>query len=411
MPCETRQPRVDLRRARFLYHEVHLSFLLFLFRFSILLSIFSCQLLHTSGRWILNLNNQRIKLRCVKSAGHNEVSIPEVDAITAWVAKTVFVFKCARLTYFIDMALNPNQKVSDSFTVAASLIEAGSPLTALYTTAVTKNSWLSTANTCNTYDQMITSLGNHGIMVFLDNHNSHAGCCCHADLMDSTTDGKWLVAFRVWAQCCKSEYFNRANWLAGIGAMATFGKSYSNVIGPSLRNELRAVDMQDVNSHADWYSFIGQGTQAIHTTNPNSLIILGGVNYATDLSLLHSNPLDRSSLGNKVMWEFHSYTWSNSIAMNCPLYTTLMGNTAGYLVTQNQAYTGRSRLSEFGWAQTNLTAAENQNIVYLSTYMVDNDAERAYWDMQGSYYYRGDVVNYDESFSSNTARMGSDHDL
>lgn len=58
--------------------------------------------LHTSGRWILNASNQRVKLRCVNWAGHMEVNIPEglqhqpVATIAQWVASNGF--NCVRLT-------------------------------------------------------------------------------------------------------------------------------------------------------------------------------------------------------------------------------------------------------------------------------------------------------------------------
>ena len=328
--------------------------------------------------------------------GHGEVSIPEglqaqsVNTITSWIASAGF--NCVRLTYSIDMALNPNQKVSDSFNAAASATGAGSALTALYTTAVSKNSFLSSATTLGTYSQVITSLESHGIMVILDNHNSHAGWCC------STTDGNgwWPSGFGY--DAANSRYFDNAKWIQGLTAMANFGKQFSNVVGLSLRNEFRAVGSQDGNSHADWYKFVAQGAAAIHAANANALIMIGGVSYATDLSYLYSKPLDRSALGDKVVWEFHSYSWSNSVTGDCPAYTTSLGNVAGYLLTQGKSFTGPLWLSEFGWAQNGPTALEQKYISCLSAYMTNNDADWAYWALQGSYYYREGVVNYDEGF-------------
>ncbi|KAH8601621.1 glycosyl hydrolase family 5 protein/cellulase [Bisporella sp. PMI_857] len=367
-----------------------------IFLSSLLSSIVYAQTLHTSSRWILNSSNQRVKLRCVNWAGHGEVNIPEglqaqpVDKITSWIKSAGF--NCVRLTYSIDMALNPNQQVSASFTAAASSTGAGSSLTALYTTAVSKNSWLSSATTLSTYAKVITSLESVGIMVILDNHNSHAGWCC------STSDGNGWWASASGYNDANSRYFDTAKWLQGLTAMATFGKQFSNVVGLSLRNELRAVGSQDGNSHADWYNIVGQGASAIHTANPNALVIVGGVNYATDLGFLYSKPLDRSSLGDKVVWEFHTYSWSNSVTGDCPAYTTLLGNLAGYLLVQGKTYTGPLWLSEFGWAQNGPTALEQKYLACLSSYMTNNDADWAYWALQGSYYYREGVVNYDEGF-------------
>ncbi|KAL9625880.1 MAG: hypothetical protein Q9160_000201 [Pyrenula sp. 1 TL-2023] len=365
---------------------------------SILLSVTEGAVLHSSSRWILDSNNQRVKLRCVNWAGASEVNIPEglqwqpVDTTASWIASAGF--NCVRLTYSIDMALNPNQKVSDSFNAAASSTGAGSKLTALYNTAVSKNSFLSSASTRSTFGQVITSLGNHGIMVILDNHDSHASWCC------STTDGNGWWASASGYNADNSRYFDTNKWLSGLSAMATFSKAYSNVVGLSLRNELRAVGSQDQNSHADWYNFIAQGAKAIHAANSNALVVVGGVNYATDMSFLYSKPLDRSSLGlaDKLVWEFHSYAWSNSVTSDCSAYTTLLGNSAGYLLAQNKAYTGPLWLSEFGWAQVDTSPSESKYVDCLVKYMSGNDADWAVWALQGSYYVRDGTVNHDESY-------------
>ncbi|KAJ2964720.1 hypothetical protein NQ176_g10774 [Zarea fungicola] len=66
--------------------------------------------LHSSSRWILGADNQRVKLRCINWAGHLEVNVPEglhkqpVNYIASWIANQGF--NCVRLTYSIDMALN-----------------------------------------------------------------------------------------------------------------------------------------------------------------------------------------------------------------------------------------------------------------------------------------------------------------
>ncbi|KAI0793714.1 hypothetical protein C8Q74DRAFT_527170 [Fomes fomentarius] len=42
--------------------------------------------------------------------------------------------------------------------------------------------------------------------------------------------------------------------------------------------------MIQCNCPVDWYNFVGQGLDAIHSRNPNLLSVVGGVNYATDTS-------------------------------------------------------------------------------------------------------------------------------
>jgi endoglucanase len=364
------------------------------------LSIFANgQVLSTSSRWIVNSSGQRVKLRCVNWTGSTEARIPEglqwqpLATITAWIANNNF--NCVRLTYSIDMALNPKETVSAAFTAAASSTGAGSSLTSVYTTAVGKNPWLSSSTTLGAFGEVITSLGSHGIMVILDNHVSHASWCC------SNSDGNGWWASAAGYTAANSQYFIVADWLAGLKAMATFAKSYSNVIGLSLRNELRAVGSQDQNSHADWYTYVEQGISAIHGANANALVIVGGVNYALDLSFIYSKTLPKSTLGvtTKLVWEFHNYQWSGSGAgADCTTFKNNLGSNAGYLLTQNEAYTGPLWLSEFGWQQVGTSEAELQFAACLVTYMEGNDADWAVWALQGSYYVRSGTANYDESY-------------
>ena len=256
--------------------------------------------LHTSSRWILDASNKRVKLRCVNWAGHAEVQIPEglqhqpVDTIASWIAHNNF--NCVRLTYSTAMALNPTTPVSTAFTSASST--TGAQLSPLYTAALSKNPWLSSATTLSTFARVISSLASQNILVILDNHVSHPSWCC------STTDGNgwWDAASGYTA--ANSRYFSTQDWLHGLTAMATFARSYPNVVGLSLRNELRATGSQDSDAqHKDWHTYITQCAQAIHNANPDALIMVGGVNYAIDLSFLGTSPLDRTApgLSNKLV--------------------------------------------------------------------------------------------------------------
>ncbi|EJD34572.1 glycosyl hydrolase family 5 protein/cellulase [Auricularia subglabra TFB-10046 SS5] len=356
----------------------------------------SAIVLHTSSRWILDSNNQRVKLRCVNWAGHMEVGIPEglqfqtPETIANWIASNGF--NCVRLTFSIDRALNPTRLVRDSFTAAAGPAGvSASTMQSLYNTVVAKNSWISSATLEQAYARVIDALGARGVLVMLDNHNSRAGWCC------STSDGNGWWASASGYNAANSQYFDVNNWLNGLRAMATLAKSHSNVVGLALRNELRAVGSQDGNNHADWYNFVGQGLNAVHSANADLLIVVGGVSYATDFSFLGSNPLNRTAFGNKVVYEFHNYQWTFS-TNDCNRHKSLLGQRAGYLLTQNQAYTGPLWLSEFGWAQSNPSADENAYASCLVSYMQSNDAEWAYWALMGSYYVRSQSVNFDEGF-------------
>ena len=119
-----------------------------------------------------------------------------------------------------------------------------------------------------------------------------------------------------------------------------------------------------------------------HGANVNALVIVGGVNYALDLSFVCSIPLLKSTLGvtTKLVWEFHSYEWSYvGAASDCTTYQTTLGNSVGFLITQNEAYTGPLWLSESGWQQGGTIVAELEYAACLVNYTEVNDVDWAVW--------------------------------
>ena len=364
--------------------------------------------LSTSDRWIVDTNGDRFKLRCVNWAGHLEPGIPEglnkkpVDDIASWIANNGF--NCVRLTYSIDMALAQDTSVSDSFTQAAA--SSGADTTALqgqYSAAVTQNPFLSNATRISTFETVISTLASHSISVVLDNHVSKAQWCCNY------TDGNGWWDTASGYDASNSQWFNTSNWLAGLSAISKFSTSHANVIGMSLRNELRAVGTQDGNNHADWYNLMAQGASAIHASNPDLLIAFGGVTSATDLSYLQFTPLDTSAYPNKVVYEFHAYYWSVPVASSvCPVYEGILGARSGFILESGKPFTGPLWLSEFGALQVldgsagglggAETALEQAWLKCIVPYMENNDADWALWAVQGGYYLREGMVDADESY-------------
>lgn len=358
-------------------------------------SVVSAQTLHTDDRYILDSRNQRVKLRCVNWAGHGETNIPEglhkqsIGYITSWIKKNNF--NCVRLTYSIDMALNPHQPVYKSFQSAAESTGLGKNVTDLYKQVIAKNPVLLLATTRSTFAAVITSLGLKGIMVILDNHNSKAGWCC------STSDGNgWPDEASGYVEA-NSRNFNTQDWYKGLSEMAKFGRWFPNVVGYAIRNELRAVEGQN---NADWYDFVEKAAASVHNADPNGLVVLGGIDYALDLSFLRERNFDRKKLGieKKTVWEFHTYSWSNGETANCSAYKPILDNNAGFLLESRKPYTGPLFLSEFGWAQNGPTAGEVAYYNCVAEWMTERDSSWAYWALQGTYYVREGIANYDEGF-------------
>ncbi|KAF2262920.1 cellulase [Lojkania enalia] len=388
--------------------SITVMLLKFLTGLFVLGSIASAQLepLHTSSRWIMDSNNKRFKFRCINWAGHMEANIPEglqhqpVEAIARLVSDSGF--NCVRLTFSIDMALHQDQKVSESFSTLAD--RAGAPkadVDSLWSRVKEKNPWIEMATVSETFGKVIDTLGTHNLRVILDNHVSKASWCC------SLEDGNgWWDKAPGYVES-NSRNFKTDDWLKGLAAMASFSAKHPAVAGIGLRNEIREVPV--VQSRDAWYTFIPQGADAVHNANKDLLIIMGGTYSSQDASFLRSKPLDRSRWAGKIVWEWHHYTfsipWITSFK-NCFLWKQQVGAYTGFLLTQNQDYTGPLWLSEFGFGMTGgpperhgIGSQEDYDYLNcLVEYVTGNDGDWALWALQGNYYVRDGVVDKEEGW-------------
>lgn len=365
--------------------------------------------LSTSSRWILDSSGTRVKLRCVNWAGHMETHVPEglhrnsIANIASFIASSGF--NCVRLTYSIDWALNPDEAVSDAFTNSVAL--AGVPehldnITAIYASALQQNPFLANATVRDVYGEVISNLWSNGVMTILDNHVSRASWCCN--LTDG--NGWWDTAFGYIAD--NSRFFNTSEWLEGLQSVAEWSESQEGVIGMSLRNEIRQSGLQGFNGpYDDWYTYISQAATLVHTTNPDLLVVVGGGLSATDLSFLKNRGLDFTPWQGKHVWEMHAYSFTVTFAVDfgsCTIEKGLYGEFDGFVLSQGENYTAPLILSEFGVAMTGgdstagLSSGDYDYLSCLVGYMESNDAEWALWAIQGSYYIRNGVIDYNETW-------------
>jgi Cellulase (glycosyl hydrolase family 5) len=86
---------------------------------------------------------------------------------------------------------------------------------------------------------VVSNLGANNIMVILDNHICKPGWCC------SNFDGNGFFG---------DKYFDPEVWISGLTKMANMFNGVSNVVGMSLRNELRGAK-KNVD---DWYRYISE---------------------------------------------------------------------------------------------------------------------------------------------------------
>jgi len=361
--------------------------------------------LHSSSRWIMDADNQRVKFRCINWAGHMEAHVPEglhkqsIDFLADWIRNQGF--NCVRLTYSTDHALNPGLRVQDAFTAAAGA--AGVSIQSMgdmYGAALQRNPFLTNATTRDVFGTIVDKLWQRGVMTILDNHVSRASWCCNLE----DGNGWWRSAAGY--NDANSRFFDTDAWLAGLQAMALWAQRHPGVVALSVRNELREFLTQNLNNRDDWYDLVGRGARVIHDAHPDALVVIGGGMSSTDLTTVRNRPLDVSAWRDKHVWEFHAYSFTVTFTDffdSCFYKKQAWGLFNGFVLNQGQPYTGPLILSEFGVGMTGgprngLTDKENSYLRCLVEYMSGNDADWAVWALQGSYYVRDKKTDFDEYY-------------
>ncbi|KAE8667232.1 Cytochrome P450 86A2 [Hibiscus syriacus] len=231
------------------------------------------------------------------------------------------------------------------------------------------------------YQAVVSSLGENNVMVILDNHISTPGWCC------SNFDGNGFFG---------DIYFNPDLWITGLTRMATLFNFVTNVVGMSLRNELRG-QKQNVN---DWYKYMQKGAEAVHSANPNVLVILSGLSYDRDLSFIQNRSVKLTFSG-KLVFEAHWYGFSDGQAWVtgnpnevCGRVTRNVMRTSGYLVDQGYPLF----VSEFGIDQRGINVNDNRYMNCFLGAAAELDLDWALWTLVGSYYLREGVLGLNEYY-------------
>ncbi|EOY00704.1 hypothetical protein QUC31_014162 [Theobroma cacao] len=336
--------------------------------------------LSTNSRWIVDEKGQRVKLACVNWVSHLEPMVAEglsklpMDVIAKRIVSTGF--NCVRLTWPLFLVTNDSLA---SLTVRQSFQRLG--LLESIAGIQTNNPSIIDVSLLKAYQAVVCSLGENNVMVILDNHISKPGWCC------SNFDGNGFFG---------DQYFNPDIWITGLTRMATLVNAVTNVVGMSLRNELRGPK-QTVN---DWYRYMQKGAEAVHSANPDVLVILSGLNYDKDLSFIRNRPANLTFTG-KLVFEVHWYgftdgqTWvTGNPNQVCGRVANDMMRTSGFLVDQGYPLF----VSEFGVDQRGTNVNDNRYLNCFLGVAAELDLDWALWTLVGSYYLREGVVGLNEYY-------------
>ncbi|GMH27664.1 hypothetical protein Nepgr_029507 [Nepenthes gracilis] len=336
--------------------------------------------LSTDGRWIVDGNGRRVKLACVNWASHLETVVAEglskqpVDVISKKIVS--MGFNCVRLTWPLFLATNDSLAavtVRQSFQ-GLGLYESIAGLQA-------NNAPIVDLSLLGAFQAVVRSLEDNNVMVILDNHLSKPGWCC------SRFDGNGFFG---------NVYFNPDLWIKGLTKMATLFKSSPYVVGMSLRNELRGPKQNVL----DWYRYMQKGAEAVHSANPNVLVILSGLSFDTDLSFLQKQPANVTFTG-KLVFEGHWYAFTNGQEWSDGNANQVCGSIAdnvmrriGFLLDQQWPLF----FSEFGIDLRGTNVNDNRYFNCFLGVAAELDLDWALWTLVGSYYLREGVLGMNEYY-------------
>ncbi|PON42299.1 1,4-alpha-glucan-branching enzyme [Parasponia andersonii] len=336
--------------------------------------------LSTNSRWIVDESGQRVKLACLNWVSHLEAVVAEglskqpIDAIAGRISS--LGFNCVRLTWPLYLATNDSLA---SLTVRQSFQSLG--LTQAIAGIQSNNPSIIDLPLIQAFQAVVSGLGNKNLMVILDNHMTQTTWCC------SNFDGNGFFG---------DKYFDPDLWFKGLTRMATLFEGVRNVVGMSLRNELRGPK-QNVD---DWYKYMQRGAEAVHSANPDVLVILSGLSYDKDLSFVRNRPVSLTFSG-KLVFEVHWYAFTDGSAWEsgnpnqvCGTVVNNMMRTSGFLLEKGFPLF----VSEFGVDQRGTNVNDNRYLNCFLALAAELDLDWALWTLVGSYYYRQGVIGMSENY-------------
>ena len=188
------------------------------------------------------------------------------------------------------------------------------------------------------FDAVIDALAFEGLVVILDNHVSKAEWCC----TETDGNGLWFTP----------EYPESK----GLDDWRTMAKRYAkqpDVVGADLRNEVRGMpdgrqpNWAGADPALDWRAAAKRAGDAVLEESSKLLIIVEGLNYASDLTGAYTNPISLA-VAHRLVWSAHDYGWFHQGLTSYEELHTQLGNKWGYLLVQGQPYTAPVWVSEFG---------------------------------------------------------------
>lgn len=315
--------------------------------------------LHTSGRYIVDRQNRRIKLSSVAWYGAESVDFVPGGLQLEPLLSIVHRIRCMG---FNSVRLPWSNQMVES-----------NPVVPDY--AVAANPELKGLHALNVYDAVVYALSAEGLLVILDNHNSNAEWCC-------SNDGNQL-----WYNA----QYPQSSWLADWETMAARYRNVPQVIGADLRNEPRISATWGGDPSTDWHAAAELGGNAVLSVNPDLLIIVEGINYALNLKGVASLPV-QLNVRNRLVYSAHDYPFDHGGLTSESQLASQLDAAWGYIVTPGQSYTAPVWVGEFGNCHTSSscitdTVSSGSGGLWFASirqYLSDKDIDWSWWAINGT---------------------------
>jgi endoglucanase len=241
----------------------------------------------TVGRYILDQDGNRVKLRSVNWYGASDIfmvpsglDIRHRSEIAALIR--AMGFNSVRLPFADELVIeNP--------VIDGNLLNANPDLIG--------------SRALDVFFAVIEALTDAGIAVIPNNHITQAEWCCGTHV-DDMCDAGWSNDF-LGSLCRVSQ--SKEDWLQHWETIMSPFANNSLVIGADLRNEVRGV--LGSMPWSRWAPAAEEAGERLLKLNPNWLIFVEGIASANDLSGVHKQPITLS-IPSRVVYSAHVYSWS-----------------------------------------------------------------------------------------------------
>jgi len=356
-------------------------------------SLFPLFPLSTQGRFIVDINQNRFKIKAVNWWGANDalqvvagLDQQPISMIIGLIQE--WKFNAIRLPF-------SNQMLHDTAPVQERAIRANPQFLGMTPLQV--------------YDQTVAALTAAGIAVILDNHSTTSEWCCNYDF-----NGLWHHTAWFSSTYQQTSEMWQHDWLM----MVERYKENPAVIAADLRNEVRTMRWGSTylpeipqwggGGDNDWRQAAQSAGNAMLKVNPNLLILVEGINWQGLVDRLGSGhrpllqpvqelPL-RLRVPNKLVYSVHQYSFTgprntgdSELSGNQPTYESfdtqawrdLTEREWGYVTASEQYYTAPVILNEFGAPPG---AGERTQAWYsrMTDYLIEKDLDFAFWPLNGN---------------------------